>query len=94
MLTSEMSYTRASRADGHEKIDKATRQKMILECLERGEMTAREIAYCLGFSERNAVAPRLTELKAAGLVEPSGRKMDTTTGVKVTTWALIKERQQ
>ena len=42
MLTNEMSYTRASRADGYEKIDKATRQKMVLECLERGEMTANE----------------------------------------------------
>ena len=53
-------------------------------------MTAREIAKKLGFHERNAAAPRLTELRKAGRVEPCGIRIDGTTGRPVTVWRKTK----
>jgi len=43
------------------------------------EMTARMIATELGFSDMNAVKPRLTELKNKGIIEASGKAYDALT---------------
>ena len=55
------------------------RQTIILEVLDEGDMTARQIAYKLGFTDLNAVKPRLTELIKAGKVEVVGKAFDLTT---------------
>ena len=60
------------------KFDNAKRCKMILNAMDR-PMTAREIAYKLGFSDLNAVKPRLTEMKERGTVEVVGKSYDTLT---------------
>lgn len=81
---------RQTRRESYEAMDRETRKKEILAVLDGREMTAREIAKKLGFHERNAAAPRLTELKKAGRVEPCGIRIDKTTGRPVTVWRKAK----
>ena len=81
---------RQTRRESYEAMDRETRKKEILAVLDGREMTAREIAKKLGFHERNAAAPRLTELKKAGRVEPCGIRIDKTTGRSVTVWRKTK----
>lgn len=76
----------------------AARRRIILEILSGSEgMTAREIAVELhrrGITpsdERNYSAPRLTELKAAGKIEVTGKKICDRTGRSVAIWAVKKE---
>lgn len=90
VATHNTDIPRQTRRASHEAMNKETRKKRILECLEVREMTAREIAWKLGFHERNAAAPRLTELKKAGRVEPCGIRIDDTTGRPVTVWRKTK----
>jgi hypothetical protein len=65
--------------------------------LENGhDLTAREIALILfkcghiPLPARQAVAPRLTEMAAAGLVEVTGKIMDHATRRKVATYRRAK----
>lgn len=74
------------------------RQTAVLELLrECGPMTAQETAdelYRRGLTpsnERNFSAPRLTELRDAGKVEATGKKICSKTGRNVTVWAMVKE---
>ena len=90
VATHNTDIPRQTRRASHEAMNKETRKKRILECLEVREMTAREIAWKLGFHERNAAAPRLTELRKAGRVEPCGIRIDDTTGRPVTVWRKTK----
>lgn len=57
-------------------------------------LTAREIANKLGYIERNATAPRLTELCGMGKVEAIAKRRDEITGKTVAVYALksIKNR--
>lgn len=77
--------------------DVAARRRVILEILgECGELTAREIAAELHrrgvtpSDERNFAAPRLTELKAAGQIEVTGKKICERSGRSVAVWAVKK----
>ena len=56
---------------------------MILKALGDAEMTAREIAYKLGFPDLNAVKPRLTELVHEGMLEVTGKRIDKITDRRV-----------
>lgn len=85
-----MDIPRQTRRESYEAMDRETRKREILVVLDGREMTAREIAKKLGFHERNAAAPRLTELKKAGRVEPCGIRIDGTTGRSVTVWRIIE----
>lgn len=67
------------------------REQMILEALGAGEMTARQIAYKLGFSDLNAVRPRLTELKEKGIVEASGKAYDNLTQRNVALFRRVSD---
>ena len=80
-----MSITEETRREGHEAIDKAKRQAMILGCLH-----GRQIAYELGFSDLNAVKPRLTELRKAGRVKAVGKQKDPLTGVSVAVYEVVE----
>lgn len=66
-----------------------SRKKDILKVMGDKEMTAREIAYALGFTERNAAAPRLTEMRSEGLVKVVGKKWDSVTGKCVAVWRAV-----
>ena len=88
--------TLETRAESHEKVDKAKRYRQIKSILsgrKRG-LTAKEIAVIMckkGYiptSERNFAAPRLTELCEQGIVEPIGKTICEYTGKKVTVYQL------
>ena len=48
----------------------------------------------MGFTDLNAVKPRLTELKAAGLVEVTGKAYDETTKRKVAVWRAAERKEK
>jgi len=58
---------------------------MILDAWD-GVMSAREIGRKLGFSDLNAVKPRITELVAKGELVEAGKKYDVYTDRNVTCW--------
>ena len=68
--------TRETRLESYIKTPQRPRQQMILEALGDEEMSARMIATKMGYSDLNAVKPRLTELKKMGLIEASGKAYD------------------
>lgn len=90
VATDDTDIPRQTRRESYEAMDRETRKREILAVLDGREMTAREIAWELGFHERNAAAPRLTELRKAGRVEPCGIRIDGTTGRPVTVWRKTK----
>ncbi len=71
-----------------------TRAADILKFLDGKECTARQIAYGMGFTDLNAVKPRLTELKAAGLVEVTGKAYDEATKRRVAVWKAAERRDK
>lgn len=86
------------RAESNELTDKQKRCKDILWILKchKKPMTAMEIAYLLnnyGLSrfERNAAAPRLTEMCQMGIVEPVGKKKDKWSNRMVTCYQIRSE---
>ena len=64
------------------------RKKLILYVMTQ-PMTARQIAYKLGFSDLNAVKPRLTELVKAGKVEVIDKAYDNATKRRVAVYRRI-----
>jgi hypothetical protein len=78
------------------KTDAAARRRVILEIRteHKNGMMAREVAGELhrrGITptdERNFAAPRLTELKEAGKITVTGKKMCTHSGRNVAVWAV------
>ena len=91
------SVTEETRRESYEaaKRDAAARRRVVYEILkERGGITAREVAAELhrrgitATDERNFAAPRLTELKEAGKIEATGKKICEYTGRSVAIWAV------
>ena len=87
-----------TRAAAYEEVDRETRYKQIIDCLEeRGPSTAKQIAVWLCMtgqtptSERNYTAPRLTEMCEDGLVEPIGKTKCAFTNRMVTVYGLREE---
>ena len=87
-----MSVTQETRRQAYEETREmaSSRRLEILDALARRNKpaTAREIAGMLGYWERNAAAPRLTELKARGLVRAAGKGTCRVTGKTVTYWEI------
>lgn len=90
--------TLQTRAAAEAKTDKETRKRQIMELLSGGWfMTASDIAdhlYMYGYtktSERNAAAPRLTEMVKDGTVEVVGTMKDLSTGRRVSVYKLTGE---
>lgn len=82
--------TKETRRESHQKTEKPKRYDQILTVLAAGkELTAREIAYALGYSDLNAVKPRLTELCGRGAVDASGKKYDPLTQRTVAVYRRI-----
>ena len=75
--------------ESFKKLDNAKRCRMILSQLDKPR-TAREIAYRLGFSDLNAVKPRLSEMKARGTVEVTKKEKDSITNRKVSVYRRAK----
>ena len=70
-------------------LDNDKRCRMILSQLDKPR-TAREIAYRLGFSDLNAVKPRLSEMKARGTVEVTQKEKDSITNRNVSVYRRTK----
>lgn len=85
---SDYSITKETRQEAFV-VRPATRAKEILERLGTREMTAREIAYEMGYTDLNAVKPRLTELKSEGKVEVVGKRKDFITERNVAVWRAV-----
>jgi len=86
----------ATQIDSNNKTDRETRYRQILEVLgffKKG-MTAREIATALGYVERNATSPRLTELVKKGRVKEFGTKYDSISNRNVTTYEILYNAEQ
>ena len=75
--------------ESFKKLDNAKRCRMILSQLDKPR-TAREIAYRLGFSDLNAVKPRLSEMKARGTVEVTEKEKDSITSRNVSVYRRTK----
>ena len=80
--------TQETRLESYIKTEPSKRQKLILSALTK-PMTARQIAYELGFKDMNAVKPRLTELVKAGKVEAIEKAYDEATGRSVAVYRRI-----
>lgn len=97
-----MEITKDTRRESHEailpKINK--RSKLILDTLGSRSMTVSEITEelirtgKLNYFNRNFVAPRLTELKDAGIVETCGRRKSTRSDATEAVWRLTKDEVQ
>lgn len=93
--------TRAARREAREsvkpKINK--RSRLILDTLGSREMTASEITEELAkvgaipYFNRNFVAPRLTELKEAGILETVGRRKATRSNIFESVWARTQRQR-
>ncbi len=75
------------------KTKRTDRRNLILEMLGGRQLTASELTEELlakgyiRYYDRNFVAPRLTELKEAGIVETVGKRPCRRTGKNVAIWA-------
>lgn len=85
-----------TRADAHDRVDKARRYSQIRECLSERAMTAKECAVRMhekGYTptdERNFTAPRLTEMANRGMVDIIGKKKCEYTGRTVAVYVLME----
>lgn len=66
-----------------------TRAEKILDFMGERELTARQIARGMGFSDPNAVRPRLTELKSEGRVKAVGKAKNDLTGRIESIWRVV-----
>lgn len=93
--------TAAARREAHEnvkpKINK--RARLVLDTLGDSEMTASEITEALvksgaiPYFNRNFVAPRLTELKEAGILETVGRRKATRSNISESVWTRTQRQR-
>lgn len=87
------SITEENRRDAYESRP-SRRQNIILFILGDREMTARQIANEMGFTDLNAVKPRLTELRDAEKIEAVAKTVDPVTGRKVAVYKRKDPRQR
>lgn len=80
-----------TRLESFMQCEPSKRCQMILDVLGDKEMTARQIARELGFWERNATAPRLSEMVDRGQVEVAGKAYDSLTRRHVSTYRRVEQ---
>lgn len=87
-----MTITQETRREGLNHVRKhlTPRAMLILGALREGPMTAAEIADKLGFSDLNAVKPRLHELKAMGIVRVVGKRPNKRSGINNAVYELVE----
>lgn len=91
--------TMETRRESHEAIvpEKSRRAALILEVLGDGKMTVDDIVNALiargriTTFDRNFVAPRLTEMKDAGIIEVVGKKISDRSGKRIAVWAKVAQ---
>jgi hypothetical protein len=74
----------ANSREAYQTLDVGRRQAIVRGAYAgHGAMTDRQLCAVLGFSDMNAVRPRITELVIAGQLIECGKVRDTETGRKV-----------
>ncbi|MDD3186731.1 MAG: hypothetical protein PHD70_14595 [Anaerostipes sp.] len=92
--------TSKTRRESHGLLDKQKKNQMILNELQFGEYTARELADILHrkglckTTERNETAPRLSEMMEKGIVEVTGKRMDSVTGRMVAVYGIVEDEDE
>lgn len=94
-----MGITYETRKESYESVldKRKERHNLILDILGEKQMTVSEIVKemldrgIIKYYNRNFVAPRLTELKDAGVVEVVGKRICIMSGKNVAVWAKVKE---
>lgn len=87
--------TQETRKESHEKTDKLTLRKAVIETLGSKELTANEIAAemhkagRLPYPARAIIQPRITELVQEGVLEAVGKKLDTETERTVAVYKVV-----
>ena len=71
-----------------------TRAQDILRFMGHDAMTARQIAYGMGYRDLNAVKPRLSEMKEAGMGKVSGKSYYNVTKRKVAVYRAVIHDEQ
>ncbi len=70
-----MSVTYETRREAYERVEpKSIRMKITRLLTDEGAMTSSEIMDRMGFTNPNTVRPRLTELKADGVIQAVGKR--------------------
>lgn len=70
-----MSITQETRREAYESVDKEKRRELVYNTFLRyGPQSVEDVMKRLGTENPNTVAPRVTELKKAGLLAEAGRK--------------------
>lgn len=84
--------TQETRREGLNHIRKklTPRMLLIIGALREGPMNAAELADKLGFSDLNAVKPRLHELLGMGIVRAAGKRPNRRSGVNNTVYELVE----
>ena len=90
--------TRTTRRESYDAVipKTAARRRLVLDTLGGRQMTASEIvaelvqAGEIPYYDRNYVAPRLTELKADGLIETVGRRRSGRSGKMEAVWRRME----
>jgi len=87
-----MTTTEETRLEGltHARLHLTPRAMLILGALREGPMTAAELAEKLGFSDLNAVKPRLNELKGMGAVRVVGKRPNKRSGINNAVYELVE----
>ena len=82
--------TQETRRESNKMVDRLTRCRKIMEAYATyGPMTARECARKLGFTDLNAVKPRITELCQKGYLRACGKAYDGLTKRNVAVFAAV-----
>ena len=84
------SITKENRLESYLKTETGERKRLILSVMDK-PMTARQIAYKLGFSDLNTVKPRLKEMRDRGTVEVVGKAYDKATERNVAVYRRISD---
>lgn len=83
-----MEITKETRLEGYIQRP-ATRAQDIMRFMGHDAMTARQIACGMGYTDLNAVKPRLSEMKEAGTVKVIGKAYDNVTKRKMAVYRVV-----
>lgn len=91
MIRLNEEITKETRFDSWLQTPTGSREREILAVLKGRTMTVRQIADALGKSDRNAVAPRMTEMMHRGVVFVDHTVKDPITGRSVAAYRIVGE---
>lgn len=85
-----MNITNETRRASYRQLKPQMRWGKILMTLKGNQMTAREIATKLGFTDMNYVRPRISELQKYGVIQACGATVDPITHKTVAIFEIVE----